>query len=52
MYALLEAAKIVEEIFRKKEIMAVTIFTDSQAAVRRIQSDQPGLGQVSALRMM
>jgi len=32
--------------------MAVTIFTDSQAALRRIQSDEPGPGQVLALRMM
>jgi len=34
------------------EVRRVTIFTDSQATLRRIQSDEPGPGQVLALRTM
>jgi ribonuclease HI len=52
MYAMSEAVKIADEICRKKEVRRVTVFTDSQATLRRIQSDEPGPGQVLALRTM
>jgi len=52
MYAMSEAVKIAEEICKEKEVRRVMIFTDSQATLRRIQSDEPGLGQVLALRTM
>jgi ribonuclease HI len=52
MYAMSEAVKIVDEICRKKEVRRVTVFTYSQATLRRIQSDEPGPGQDLALRMM
>jgi len=52
MYAMSEAVKIANEICRRKEVRRVTIFTDSQATLRRIQSDEPGPGQVLALRTM
>jgi len=52
MYAMSEAVKIADEICGKKEVMRVTIFTDSQATLRRIQSDEPGPGQVLALGTM
>jgi hypothetical protein len=42
----------VGEICEKKGARRVTIFTDSQETLRRIQSDEPGPGQVVALRMM
>jgi len=47
-----EAVKIADEISGRKEVRRVTIFTDSQATLRRIQSDEPGPGQVLALRTM
>ena len=49
MYAMSEAVKIANEIAEKEEARRVTIFTDSQATLRRIQSDEPGPGQVLAL---
>jgi hypothetical protein len=49
MYAMSEAVKIADEISDKKEVRRVTVFTDSQATLRRIQSDEPGPGQVLAL---
>jgi hypothetical protein len=52
MYAMSEAVKIADVICGKKEARRVTFFTDSQATLRRIQSDEPGLGQVLALRTM
>jgi len=50
MYTMSEAVKIADEICGKKEVRRVTIFTDSQATLRRIQSDEPGQGQVLVLR--
>jgi hypothetical protein len=47
-----EAVKIADEIGKKEEVRRVTIFTDSQATLRRIQSDEPGPGQALALRTM
>jgi len=52
MYAISEVMKIAEEKCREKEIAVVTIFTDLQAVLRRIQSDQPGPGQAQVLRTM
>jgi len=52
MYAMSEAMKIVDEMAGKKEVTRVMVFTDSQATLRRIQSDEPGPGQVLALRTM
>jgi ribonuclease HI len=52
MYAMSEAVKIADEICEEKEVRRVTILTDSQATLRRIQSDEPGPGQVLALRTM
>jgi len=52
MYAISEAVRIVDEICREKEVRRVMIFTDSQATLRRIQSDEPGPGQVLVLRTM
>jgi ribonuclease HI len=52
MYAMSEAVKIADEICGKKEVRRVTVFTDSQATLRRIQSDEPGSGQALALRTM
>jgi len=52
MYAMSEAVKIADEICGKKEARRVTIFMDSQATLRRIQSDEPAPGQVLALRTM
>jgi len=52
MYEMSEAVKIANEICSKKEVRRVTIFTDSRATLRRIQSDEPGPGQVLALRTM
>jgi len=52
MYAMSEAMKIVDEMASEKEVTRVTVFTDSQATLRRIQSDEPGPGQVLALRTM
>jgi ribonuclease HI len=52
MYAMSEAVKIADGICGKKEVRRVTIFTDSQATLRRIQSDEPGPGQALAFRTM
>jgi len=52
MYAIPEAVEIANEICGKKEVRRVTIFTDSQPTLKRIQSDEPGPGQVLALRTM
>jgi len=52
MYAMSEAMKIADEMAERKEVTRVTVFTDSQATLRRIQSDEPGPGQVLALRTM
>jgi len=52
MYAMSEAIKIADEKAEKEKFARVTVFTDSQATLRRIQSDEPGPGQVLALRMM
>ena len=52
MYAMSEAVKIADEICGKKGVRRVTVFMDSQATLRRIQSDEPGPGQVLALRTM
>jgi hypothetical protein len=50
MYAVLEGVKIADEICAKKEVRRVMIFMDSQATLRRIQSDELGPGQVLASR--
>jgi hypothetical protein len=50
MYAVSEAMKIAEEICRKQEVAMVTVFTDLQMSLRRIQSNIPGLGQELALQ--
>jgi len=47
-----EAMKITDEISSEREVKRVTVFTDSQATLRQIQSDEPGPGQVLALRTM
>jgi len=52
MYATSEVVKIANEIAEKEGVWRVTIFTDSQATLRRIHSDEPGPGQVLALRTM
>jgi len=52
MYAMSEAMKIADEKAEKEKFTRVTVFTDSQATLRRIQSDEQGPGQVLALRTM
>jgi len=52
MYAMSEAMKIADEKAEKEKFTRVTVFTDSQATLRRIPSDEPGPRQVLALRMM
>jgi len=52
MYAMSEAMKVVDEKAEKEKVTRVTVFTDSQATLRRIQSDEPRPGQVLALRTM
>jgi len=52
MYAMSEAMKIADEKAEKEKFTRVTVFMDSQATSRRIQSDEPGPGQVLALRTM
>jgi len=52
MYAMSEAVKITNEIAEKERARRVTAFMDSQATSRRKQSDEPGPGQVLALRTM
>ena len=49
MYAMSEAMKIADEMAEEKKFIRVMVFTDSQATLRRIQSDEPGPGQVVAL---
>ena len=49
MYAMSEAMKIADEMAEEKKVTRVTVFTDSQATLRRIQSDEPGPGQVLVL---
>jgi len=49
MYAMSEAMKIADEKAEKEKFTRVTVFMDSQATLRRIQSDEPGPGQVLAL---
>jgi len=49
MYAMSEAMKIADEISKEKEVTRVP---ESQATLRRIQSDKPGPGQVLVLRTM
>jgi len=44
MYAMSEAMKIADEMAEEKEVTRVTVYTDSQATLRRIQSDQPVTG--------
>ena len=52
MNAMLEAIQIADEMAETEEVTRVTVFTDSQATLRLIQSDEPGPGQVVALRTM
>jgi ribonuclease HI len=52
VYAVSEAVKIADEICKKEGARRVMIFMDSQSTLQRIQSDQPGPGQVLALRTM
>jgi len=52
MYAMSEAMKVADEMAERNEVTRVTVFTDSQATLRRIHSDEPGQGQVLALRTM
>jgi len=50
MYAMSEAMKVADEMAEETEITRNTVFTDSQADPRRIQSHEPGRGPVLALR--
>jgi len=52
MYAMSEAMKIADEISSEREVERVMVFMDSEATLRQIQSDEPGPGQVLALRTM
>jgi len=52
MYAMSEAVKIVDEIYRENEVRRVIVFMDSQATLQRIQSDEPGPEQALALCTM
>jgi len=52
MYAMSEAVNIADEMAEEKEVTRITVFTDSQATLRPIQSDEPGPGQILALRTM
>jgi len=52
MYAMFEATQVADEMAERKEVTRVTVFMDSQATLRRIQSDEPGPGQVLELRTM
>jgi len=42
MYAMSEAVKIADEMAEEKEVTRVMGLTDSQATLKRIQSDEPG----------
>ena len=44
--------KIADEMAEEKRVIRVTVFTDAQATLKHIQSDEQGPGQVLALRMM
>jgi len=44
MYAMWDEMKIADEMAERKEVTRVTVFTDSQATLRQIQSDEPGPG--------
>jgi len=52
MYAMSEVMKIADDMAGEKEVTRVTVFMDSQATLKRIQSDEPGPGQVLVLRTM
>jgi len=52
MYVMSEAMKIADEKAEKEKFTRVMVFTDSQATLRRIQLDEPGPGQVLAVRTM
>jgi len=52
MYAMSEVMKIADAVGSEREVKRVTVFTDSQATLKQIQSDEPGPGQVLALRTM
>jgi len=52
MYAISEAMKIADEMAEEKKFTRVTVFTDSQATLRQIQSDEPEPGQVLVLWTM
>jgi len=52
MNAMSKAMKIAGEKAEKENFTRVTVLTDSQATLRRIQSDEPGAGQVLAPRTM
>jgi len=49
MYAMSKAMKVADEMAEGKEVTRVTVFTDSQATLKRIQSDEPGSRQVLAV---
>jgi hypothetical protein len=50
MYVISVAVKIADEISKDKEVRRVMIFPDYQATLKTIQLDEPGPGQVLALR--
>jgi ribonuclease HI len=50
MYAVSGAMKIAEVMCKKKDVRRVTVFTDSQATLRRLQSNEPEPEQALALR--
>jgi len=52
MYAISEAMKIADEKAEQEKFVRVRVFTDSQATLKRIQSDEPGPRQVLVLQMM
>jgi hypothetical protein len=52
MYTLSHKVEIVEDMCRKKDVIAVTILMDSQSALRRIQSNETGPGQAVVLSTM
>jgi len=47
-----DVMKIADEMADRRKVTRVTVFTDSQATLKRIQLDEPGPGQVLALRTM
>jgi len=52
MYAMSEVVKIADEMSSEREVKMVTISMDSQATLKLLQLDEPGLGQVLALQKM